>query len=291
MPPKRVVTRSGGLGPPFCPRTGSRWGSGTQAALNFHLCYPARGHVQIAGLRNSSIAESSLRMAPIVKKRARLEVNSGSRKRQKNGKEVNKGLQESSTRPVSLDSLPWQEVAFPENGFEDAEGFFGLEEISDVKIVKDTKLGKVEYRVCQLSLNSVYQTTNSAVQISSDLPKSKPQEMISQAAKPKHTKDTAPWGFSAEDDQWEGFEEVDEAKGKDAKRAPEIANAGRDARDIKLKPKGLQGKDRKDVSPKQTTCKALINPFDALTKMNDDTDAVDEIDGKQLRVLVGDSTY
>ena len=98
-----------------------------------------------------------------MKKRARLEVHSGSRKRQKHGQEVNKVLQKSSTRPVSLDSLPWQEVAFPESGFEDAEGFFGLEEISDVEVVKDIKLGKVEYRVSQLSLNSVYQTTNSAV--------------------------------------------------------------------------------------------------------------------------------
>ena len=102
-------------------------------------------------------------MAPIVKKRARLEVNSGSRKRRKHGQEVNKLFQKSSARPVSLDSLPWQEVAFPESGFEDAEGFFGLEEISNVEVVKDPKLGKLEYRVCQMSLHSVYQKTKSAV--------------------------------------------------------------------------------------------------------------------------------
>ena len=89
-------------------------------------------------------------MAPIMKKRTRIEVQYRSRKRPKHDQKTNRPLQKSSTQPVSLDTLPWQEVAFPESGFEDAEGFFGLEEISDVEIVKDPKLGKVEYRVCQL---------------------------------------------------------------------------------------------------------------------------------------------
>lgn len=102
-------------------------------------------------------------MAPIVKKRARAEVNFGSRKRPKHDQEVSRSSQNSSTQPLSLDTLPWQEVAFPESGFEDAEGFFGLEEIADVEVVKDPMLGKVEYRVCQLPLDSIYRTTNSAV--------------------------------------------------------------------------------------------------------------------------------
>ena len=102
-------------------------------------------------------------MAPIMKKRARAEVKVGSRKRPKRDHEVNRSFPRLSTQSVSLDTLPWQEVAFPESGFEDAEGFFGLEEISDVEVVKDSKLGKVEYRVGQLLLNSVYQTTNGAV--------------------------------------------------------------------------------------------------------------------------------
>ena len=102
-------------------------------------------------------------MAPIMKKRARVEVKLGSRKRPKRDQEVNRSFQKSSTQLVSLDTLPWQEVAFPQSGFEDAEGYFGLEEISDVEVVKNTMLGKMEYRVCQLLLNSVYQTTNGAV--------------------------------------------------------------------------------------------------------------------------------
>ena len=85
-----------------------------------------------------------------MKKRGRIEVKFGSRKRPKHDQEINKLSQKSSLQPVSLDTLPWQEVPFPESDFEDAEGFFGLEEISDVEVVKNPKLGIVEYRVCQL---------------------------------------------------------------------------------------------------------------------------------------------
>ena len=116
--------------------------------------------------------------------------------------------------------------------------------------------------------------------------------MSNRVVEPKCAKNTAPWGATAEDDQWEGFEEFDEAKGKDAKRAPQMTNAGMDAHDIKLKPKGPRNKDCKDVSPKQATSKAVVNPFDPLTQVNDDTnDAADEIDGKEVRVPVCDSAY
>ena len=38
--------------------------------------------------------------------------------------------------PVALDSLPWNEVEMPDM-FEDAEGFFGLEEVDDVEVIRD----------------------------------------------------------------------------------------------------------------------------------------------------------
>ena len=53
---------------------------------------------------------------------------------------------EEASKAVVLDALPWNEVAFPER-FDDAEGFFGLEEISDVDVLQDKNLGKVEYRL------------------------------------------------------------------------------------------------------------------------------------------------
>ncbi len=38
--------------------------------------------------------------------------------------------------PVALDALPWNEVEMPDM-FEDAEGFYGLEEVEDVEVVRD----------------------------------------------------------------------------------------------------------------------------------------------------------
>ncbi|KAG8532853.1 uncharacterized protein KY384_002731 [Bacidia gigantensis] len=46
----------------------------------------------------------------------------------------------------SFESLKWREVPFPET-FEDAEGFFGLEEVSDVDITKDEQLGQIKYQL------------------------------------------------------------------------------------------------------------------------------------------------
>jgi ATP-dependent RNA helicase DDX24/MAK5 len=39
-------------------------------------------------------------------------------------------------KPVALDALPWQEVEFPDM-WDDAEGFYGLEEIDDVEVVRE----------------------------------------------------------------------------------------------------------------------------------------------------------
>ena len=45
---------------------------------------------------------------------------------------------------VSVDHLAWREIEVPER-LEDAEGFFGLEEIDDVEVRRDGGDGHVEY--------------------------------------------------------------------------------------------------------------------------------------------------
>ena len=45
---------------------------------------------------------------------------------------------------VALDELSWREVPFPET-FEDAEGFFGLEEVSDIDVAQ--KEGRIGYKL------------------------------------------------------------------------------------------------------------------------------------------------
>jgi ATP-dependent RNA helicase DDX24/MAK5 len=75
-------------------------------------------------------------MAPEQKKRSRpASTPVSSKKRQKiaaTGHEKS-GVKK---RPVALDALPWNEVEMPDM-FEDAEGFFGLEEVEDVEVVRD----------------------------------------------------------------------------------------------------------------------------------------------------------
>jgi ATP-dependent RNA helicase DDX24/MAK5 len=75
-------------------------------------------------------------MAPEQKKRIRPVPNASqrSRKRQKiqpvkNGEPIQK-------RSVAADALPWHEVEMPEM-FDDAEGFYGLEEVEGVEIIRD----------------------------------------------------------------------------------------------------------------------------------------------------------
>lgn len=48
---------------------------------------------------------------------------------------------------VPLETLRWSKVSIPK--LDDAEGFFELEEISDVEVVKDGS-GALRYRVCPL---------------------------------------------------------------------------------------------------------------------------------------------
>lgn len=85
------------------------------------------------------------------KKRSRQDEAQKTRKRQRvdviRGR-VNPPV--AKNKSVSLDALPWTEVLLPDR-FDDAEGFFGLEEIEDVEVVRDKILGRLEYRVGKVS--------------------------------------------------------------------------------------------------------------------------------------------
>lgn len=92
-------------------------------------------------------------MAPITKKRSRPDKNQDSRKRRKTSIDQN-ASQEENTDPkaIALDELPWSAVSLPDR-LEDAEGFYGLEEIADVEIIRNVRAGKLEYRVGKKSSN------------------------------------------------------------------------------------------------------------------------------------------
>ena len=86
-------------------------------------------------------------MVLIRKKRALVDGIQKSRKRQRAITCDNNEAQSiTKTTAITLDALPWTEVPLPDR-FEDAEGFFGLEEIENVEVIRDSSLGKLEYRV------------------------------------------------------------------------------------------------------------------------------------------------
>lgn len=103
-------------------------------------------------------------MSPINKKRRIADGNHKSGKRLRSDSKDATSAQSGAKKTLtSLDTLPWTQVPIPDR-FEDAEGFFGLEEIEDVEVVRYEKLGKLEYRVdksscdracCMLSLTCV----------------------------------------------------------------------------------------------------------------------------------------
>lgn len=86
-------------------------------------------------------------MSPINKKRKIADGNHQSGKRLRpdstDAASAQSGAKKTST---SLETLQWTQVPIPDR-FEDAEGFFGLEEIEDVEIVRDDKRGRLVYRV------------------------------------------------------------------------------------------------------------------------------------------------
>ncbi|KAK6598926.1 ATP-dependent rna helicase mak5 [Botrytis cinerea] len=72
------------------------------------------------------------------KKRSHSETNGSQKapKRQKIQKQSKKQKKDAPKKQVAVDSLPWNEVTMPDM-FEDAEGFYGLEEVDDVEVVRD----------------------------------------------------------------------------------------------------------------------------------------------------------
>ena len=84
----------------------------------------------IHGIRRPIMAtEQKKRARPVPKPSQR------SKKRQKIDLAQN-GTAKLERRAVALDALPWNEVEMPDM-FEDAEGFFGLEEVEGVEVIRE----------------------------------------------------------------------------------------------------------------------------------------------------------
>ena len=76
------------------------------------------------------------------------------------------GAWQAGNQIISLDDLAWKEVALPDR-LEDAEGFFGLEEVENVEVLRDEQSGKFEYKVGKvtgLSIDSQILTESGSLQ-------------------------------------------------------------------------------------------------------------------------------
>ncbi|KAI9873581.1 MAG: ATP-dependent RNA helicase [Pleopsidium flavum] len=198
-------------------------------------------------------------MAPTQKKRVRDEESRphNSRKRQKsNGNRDGSSSRTASNNPgkvVSIDELNWSEVTLPDR-FEDAEGFFGLEEIEGVQVVRPEGGEKVQYILPgKASKNGLLKPFNHTSSVN---PRRDPTQ-DSLAAK--------------EEREWEGFGD----DGNDPQNLVQtsLEPSGKDIKTGKLK-STKQKKNEKNGKQRQsttnTTTSTLQNTFARLEDAADD---------------------
>jgi hypothetical protein len=101
-------------------------------------------------------------MAPEQKKRARPvpKASQRSKKRQKI-EPLKDGAAKVEKRAVALDALPWNEVEMPDM-FEDAEGFFGLEEVEGVEVIREGDTVKFVRNIQGQEINDLLCTGDSS---------------------------------------------------------------------------------------------------------------------------------
>ncbi|KAI9790993.1 MAG: ATP-dependent RNA helicase [Peltula sp. TS41687] len=100
----------------------------------------------------------------------------------------------SARRPVALEELDWKTVPLPDQ-LEDAEGFFGLEEVEDVDVVHNPESGQVEY----ISAGNATKTKSG----------DSPGKVDGNERSPDDEADVR----SEEDEEWEGFRDEETGPG------------------------------------------------------------------------------
>ncbi|KAL9611704.1 MAG: hypothetical protein Q9167_003666 [Letrouitia subvulpina] len=156
--------------------------------------------------------------------------------------------------PARIESLPWTSVPVPDS-LEDAEGFYGLEEVSDVDVVRDECSGKLEFRC------------------NSSKPKRYPKDLLNPSKTPtifkEDTKDGT-FGHESQDEEWGGFDDPNGvAKDNSLKPTEKLFQSGH-AQKSNGKRKRSQKHQKNDTDEKRGS-----NAFDALKEVNNE----DEADG------------
>ncbi|KAE8405199.1 ATP-dependent RNA helicase mak5 [Aspergillus pseudonomiae] len=161
-------------------------------------------------------------------KRLRDQKGAGSfaKKRKKSAKPSNAPEEESDWDGiVAMDELNWKEVALPDR-LEDAGGFFGLEEIEGVDIIRSEGSGEIKFKAKA----------------------GKPKKSILKKKEPEEEK-------AQSDDEWEGFGDDDQAVSQDESKETqdEPTQTDKKAKAKESKNAKKEKRNAKDVKKEQKT--------------------------------------
>jgi ATP-dependent RNA helicase DDX24/MAK5 len=110
-------------------------------------------------------------------------------------------------RKIRLDELQWKDVTLPDR-LEDFEGFYGLEEIDDVEVVKDTATGQLSFA-----------TSKTEEQIKQEKEEAR-LAAEAKIAEEEQIREQAAAAAENEEDEWEGFSDDDDDKAQKPAKKP-----------------------------------------------------------------------
>lgn len=111
---------------------------------------------------------------------------------------------------VRLDQLQWKEVQMPDR-LDDFEGFFGLEEIEDVDVVRDSATGEIYFHSSKVADDA-----------NEDLSEGTSEEATSHDA-------VADVNGAEDEEEWSGFSEEEETSQEEHAATEDIGGSGRNA--------------------------------------------------------------
>ncbi|KAF1953797.1 DEAD-domain-containing protein, partial [Byssothecium circinans] len=170
-------------------------------------------------------------------------------------------------RKIRLDELQWKGVSMPDR-LEDFEGFYGLDEIDDVEVVRDDATGQISFA-----------TTKSEEQVEREKEKARKDEeaKLAQEEEIRELANTTADGDEVEEeDSWEGFsdDEVEDEKPREAAKANGLVSKGEieDVNEAEDAPE--PGKPKKKSKAEKAEAKAT-DKAGKKTKARDQEDAAE----------------
>lgn len=208
-------------------------------------------------------------MAPIPAKRAK---DFNAQKFRKRQRIEPRARAKSTLSSVPLEALSWKETALSDR-LDDAEGFFGLEEIDDVEVVRDASSGKIEFRVGEVLREA--QNCEGVLNLTQTVPHKSLKNVERIGQSPPGNRD-----IEGSEEEWSGFEGSD-GNGQEDITISRTAKQPLIQATERKKKKENKGKQKKQVAANvkedEEDEELATGTFEAL---NDKVD--EEADGKHI---------